>query len=102
MSRDAVQTRRSSAQNNGRKGEKWYAPPRHGLQVPAPASASSLPPPSLVGTIDVVGGVSDASLRVPAAGAGLLLDVEGALAAPPADDVRLVVPLTLGGGTLGL
>ena len=44
--------------------------------------------------------VPDPRSRVPTPSTCVLLDVEGALTAPPTNDVRLVVPLTLGGGTL--
>ena len=47
-----------------------------------------------------VRGVADARVRVAAASAQVLLDVEAGLVAAPAHDVRLVVTLALRGGTL--
>ena len=65
--------------------------------MPHSASASGLPPASLLGPTEL----PDLGSRVATGGADLLLDVEGDLATPPAQGVGLVAPLTKGTGTLG-
>ncbi len=67
------------------------------LEVSHPASASRL---SLMALVVVE--ASDFLAGVAAGSAGLLLFVERGLSAPPAEGVGVAVPLTEGGGSLGL
>ena len=62
-----------------------------------PACASSLPPAGLHGPPEL----PDLGGGEATGGAHLLLDVECHLAAPPAQSVGLVTPLSKGTGTLG-
>ena len=71
--------------------------PADNVKMPHSASASGLPPAGLLGPSEL----PDLGGWVAAGGADLLLDMEGHLATPPAQGVRLVTPLSKGTGTLG-
>jgi hypothetical protein len=68
-----------------------------GLEVSHAAGTSGLPALGLLTPVELAG----LSGRVSARGASVLLDVEGATTATPAERVRLVVALAEAGGTLG-
>ena len=65
--------------------------------MPHSASSGGLPPASLLGPTEL----PDLGSGVATGSADLLLDMEGDLATPPAQGVRLVTPLSKGAGTLG-